>query len=55
VTRDAVVAAHCGRIAQLEAGRVVSGAPVAAPRDAAAALRALARDIAAQPARPVPL
>jgi len=51
VTHDAAVAAHCGRIARLEVGRIVSDAPVSAPRDAAAALRDLPLDIAAQPAQ----
>ena len=41
VTHDAAVADHCGRIARLEGGRVVSDARVAAPRDASAALRDL--------------
>jgi putative ABC transport system ATP-binding protein len=41
VTHDASLAAHCGRIARLEGGRIVSDVAVAAPRDAAQALAAV--------------
>jgi ABC-type lipoprotein export system ATPase subunit len=50
VTHDAAVAAHCDRIARLERGRIVSDAPVSAPRDAAASVRDLPPAIATQPA-----
>jgi putative ABC transport system ATP-binding protein len=48
VTHDAAVAEHCGRIARLEDGEIVSDAVVPTPRTAAAALRELPPD---RPAR----
>lgn len=41
VTHDSQLAAHCGRIARIERGHIVSDEPVAAPRDAAEALAQL--------------
>ncbi len=53
VTHDAAVAEHCGRIARIEDGRIVSDERVRAPRDAAAALRELPRDASVEVEREV--
>jgi len=48
VTHEADVAAHAGRVLTFRDGRVISDEPVAAPRDAAAALAAAPRDAEAE-------
>ena len=45
VTHEPDVAAHAGRILTFRDGRVTRDEPVAAPRDATAALAALPRDV----------